>query len=147
MSGFAAFTEADRASLAQLWGLCDLSRPWNPAGADIDAALAHPGADILVAHAGTRVIASVLVGYDGHRGWLYYVAVHPDHRGQGLGQAAVRAGEDWLRARAVVKVQLMVRETNARVMGFYQALDYEDAHVRVLAKWLVPDRDAAYRAR
>ena len=147
MTSFVPYRSEDRASLIALWTVCDLSRPWNPAGADIDAVLAHDAAEILVTHdAQTTVIGSVVAGHDGHRGWLYYVATHPDHRGRGIGRAAIAAAEGWLKARGVVKVQLMVRETNAAVTGFYESLGYEDAHVRVLGKWLDPERDAAYRA-
>ena len=145
MSRFAPFVASDRAGLAALWKACDLSRPWNPAWADIDAIAAHDAAEILVARDEDSVIASVAAGYDGHRGWLYYVAVEPSRRGRGLGREAVAAGEDWLHARGAVKVQLMVRETNDSVLGFYGAQGYEDSHVRVLAKWLDPERDQLYR--
>jgi ribosomal protein S18 acetylase RimI-like enzyme len=77
-----------------------------------------------------------MVGHDGHRGWLYYVASAPDHRGQGTGRTMVEAGEQWLRDRNVPKVQLMIRGTNATVVPFYERLGYEDAPRILMSKWL-----------
>jgi ribosomal protein S18 acetylase RimI-like enzyme len=83
-----------------------------------------------------RIWGSVMVGHDGHRGWLYYVASAPDHRGQGTGRTMVEAGEQWLRDRNVPKVQLMIRGTNATVVPFYERLGYEDAPRILMSKWL-----------
>ena len=77
-----------------------------------------------------------MVGHDGHRGWVYYLAVAESHRGTGLGRRLMLAAEDWLRDRGVVKLQLMVRSANAGVLDFYDRLGYEDADVQVRAKWL-----------
>ncbi len=79
-----------------------------------------------------------MVGHDGHRGWLYYVATHPAARGRGLGRRMVEAGEKWLRDHNVVKVQLLVRETNTAVVGFYDRLGYEVAPRVLMTKWLKP---------
>lgn len=127
-----------------LWQRCGSTRPWNPPEQDIAELRAHDGAELLVAMQGDRAIASVAVGYDGHRGWVYYVASDPDRRGQGLGRAAMKAAEDWLIARGVHKLQLLVRESNAQVLGFYAALGYEDGHCRLMQKWLDPERDRLY---
>ncbi len=83
-----------------------------------------------------RVDGSVMVGHDGHRGWLYYVAVAPGDRRLGIGRAVVDAGEDWLRVRGVTKDQLMVRDTDAAVVPFYEGLGYEDAPRIIISKWL-----------
>jgi ribosomal protein S18 acetylase RimI-like enzyme len=133
---------ADDAATIALWDRCGLLRPWNPPEADITALRAHPTADILVAKDESGVIASVAVGYDGHRGWVYYVATDPTLQGKGLGRAAMQAAEDWLIARDIPKIQLMVRESNAAVIGFYHQLGYEDSGVRVMQKWLSPERAA-----
>jgi ribosomal protein S18 acetylase RimI-like enzyme len=77
-----------------------------------------------------------MVGHDGHRGWVYYVAVREDARGLGYGTTIMRAAEDWLRQRGVPKVQLMVRGDNAGAAGFYEALGYEPNDVRVLSRRL-----------
>jgi ribosomal protein S18 acetylase RimI-like enzyme len=81
----------------------------------------------------------VMVGHDGHRGWLYYVASDPQSRGAGFGRQIVEAGENWLRQRGVAKVQLLVRETNTQVVAFYEHLGFEVAPRTVLAKWLRND--------
>ena len=82
---------------------------------------------------GGIVRATAMVGHDGHRGMLYYVAVDPALQGQGHGRAAVRAAEDWLERRGVWKVNLMVRAENEKVRGFYQALGYEVNQVLCMA--------------
>ncbi len=73
---------------------------------------------------GGAVIGTTLAGYDGHRGWLYSVAVHPTHRGQGLGAALIRHAEQALAARGCMKVNLQIVESNAAVAGFYAGLGY-----------------------
>jgi hypothetical protein len=78
----------------------------------------------------------VLVGHDGHRGWVYYVSVDPDHRNKGYGRAIMQAAEDWLRARGILKLQLMVRGDNAKVNAFYQSIGYYDQQRTTFAKWL-----------
>jgi hypothetical protein len=77
-----------------------------------------------------------MVGHDGHRGWVYYVAVDPDWRGQGLGRAIMNAAEDWLRAAGIAKLQLLVRRENAKASAFYETIGYDEAPVTVFAKWL-----------
>ncbi|WP_374468693.1 GNAT family N-acetyltransferase, partial [Ferrovibrio sp.] len=71
-----------------------------------------------------KIVASVMTGHDGHRGWLYYLAVEPSIQKSGFGRTMVTAAEDWLRARGVPKVMLMVRPENERVRAFYDALGY-----------------------
>ena len=141
-SAFIPLPGGREATLAALWEAVDLSRPWNPALDDIARLRAHPEAEILVALDGETAIASAAVGHDGHRGWVYYVAVAPGRQGEGLGRAAMHAAEAWLRSRGVLKMQLMVRESNAAVLGFYDALGLRDDGVRVLSKWLDPERAA-----
>ena len=133
------------AAAIALWERCGSLRPWNPPAADIAAFRAHPAAELLVAFEGDRAVASVAVGHDGHRGWVYYVASDPARRGRGLGRAAMAAAETWLSARGVAKLQLLVREANAGVLGFYEALGYEDGACRLMQKWLDPGRDRLYR--
>ncbi len=77
-----------------------------------------------------------MVGHDGHRGWLYYLAVDPDHQREGLGRLMTQIAEDWLRDRGVAKVMLMVRPENEAVRAFYQANGYDEQPRIVLAKWL-----------
>jgi GNAT superfamily N-acetyltransferase len=77
-----------------------------------------------------------MVGHDGHRGWLYYVAVAPDLRGLGCGRAIVAAAEDWLRVRGIPKAQLMIRDTNTGVRDFYAGLGWNEAPRIVMERWL-----------
>jgi ribosomal protein S18 acetylase RimI-like enzyme len=77
-----------------------------------------------------------MVGHDGHRGWMYYVAVDPGMRRQGVGRALVQAGEEWLRERGVPKVHLMVRETNNAVVEFYARIGYDPMPRYNMQKWL-----------
>lgn len=117
-------TDADTEALAALWERAGLTRPWNDPHADIALARRGPHSTILVARDGGRILGSAMVGHDGHRGWVYYLAVEPDLQGRGLGRALLRAVEDWLRARAVPKLMLLVRPDNEKVRGFYAAEGY-----------------------
>ncbi|WP_374304395.1 GNAT family acetyltransferase [Ferrovibrio sp.] len=118
------FAAADRAALIALWQACNLTRPWNDPDSDIDFCMSKPESTILVGESGGKIVASVMTGHDGHRGWLYYLAVEPSIQKSGFGRAMVTAAEDWLRARGVPKVMLMVRPENERVRAFYDALGY-----------------------
>ena len=118
------FQETDRASVIALWQACGLTRPWNDPGSDIDFCLGSQEATLLVAEADGVVIGSAMVGHDGHRGWVYYLAAAPAQQRGGLGRALMQAAEDWARARGVPKLMLMVRPENERVRAFYEALGY-----------------------
>lgn len=131
------FSEGRRADLIELWHRCELTRPWNNPGADIDRALANPTSAILLAVAGNATVGSVMCGYDGHRGWAYYLAASPELRGAGIGKTLMEAAENWLLERGCPKIELMVRETNTATLGFYYSLGYERQPVEVLARWLV----------
>ena len=129
-------TDADVEPVVVLWQRCGLTRPWNDPAADI--ALARRGANstILVGRAANQIVASALVGHDGHRGWVYYVAVDPDHQGKDFGRAIMAAAEDWLRAQGLEKIMLMVRADNSKVRAFYDRLGYETQERVIYAKWL-----------
>lgn len=126
----------DRDAVVATWEAAGLTRPWNDPVADFDRACAGATSNVLVGIEDGALIATAMAGDDGHRGWVYYVAVREDARGRGLGREMMAAAEAWLRGRGVVKVQLMVRDTNEAVLGFYEALGYETTPVRVLGRWL-----------
>jgi len=130
-------TDDDEPKIVALWRECGLVTSYNDPVSDFRFAKGGPSSDVLVGldDAG-ELRASVMVGHDGHRGWLYYVASSPDVRGLGFGRDIVRAGEEWLRLRGIAKVQLMVRETNTKVVGFYERLGFETAPRVVMSKWL-----------
>ena len=141
-------TTADRDAVIALWEATALTRPWNDPVADFDRAIAGPSSAILVGEEQSGgPIATALVGHDGHRGWVYYLAVRPDRQGEGQGVALMRACEAWLVERDIPKILLMVRDTNERVLGFYEALGYEPQAVRVLGRWLGRDVDLTWRPR
>jgi ribosomal protein S18 acetylase RimI-like enzyme len=128
---------ADREAAISLWGEAGLTRPWNEPVRDFDRALFGPTSSVLGAFEAGELAATVMVGHDGHRGWVYYLAVQPEHRRRGLGRRMMYEAESWLRARGVVKLNLMVRNGNEEGLGFYHRLGYEAAEVMVLARWLV----------
>ena len=128
--------DGDITDVIALWQRCGLTRPWNDPAADIALARKGPNAAMLVGRDGRGIAASVLVGHDGHRGWVYYVAVDPDDRHKGYGRVIMDAAEDWLRVRGIEKLQLMVRPDNSQVQAFYQSLGYFEQERIVYAKWL-----------
>ncbi len=96
-----------------------------------------PSSALFVGTVDDAVCASIMAGSDGHRGWLYYLAVTPDFRGFGFGRAMVRHAESWLSARGVRKVHLMIRKTNLDVRDFYRHLGYGENPCPVMQRWLV----------
>jgi ribosomal protein S18 acetylase RimI-like enzyme len=132
----AAIEDADIADVIALWQRCGLTRPWNDPAADIALARKGENATMLVGRDDSGIVASVLVGHDGHRGWVYYVAVDPDCRHKGYGRVIMDAAEDWLRMRGIEKLQLMVRPDNSQVQAFYQSLGYFEQKRVIYAKWL-----------
>jgi len=131
-----AIEDGDVAEVIALWQRCGLTRPWNDPAADIALARKGPNATVLVGRDGSSLVASVLVGHDGHRGWVYYVAVDPECRHKGYGRVIMTSAEDWLRGRGLEKLQLMVRGDNTEVQAFYQSLGYLEQDRVVFAKWL-----------
>ena len=130
----------DRVAVIALWQACGLTRPWNDPDADFYRAVEWTGSAILVLREDDRISASVMVGFDGHRGWVYYLAVAPTERRRGLGRQMMAAAEDWLRGRGAPKIQLMVREGNDEAAAFYEALGLERQDVGTLGRFF--DRPA-----
>ncbi|MHB1173276.1 MAG: GNAT family acetyltransferase [Lacisediminihabitans sp.] len=133
---FRDLASVDVEAAVSIWQEAGLTRPWNPPELDLRRALEGPTSTVLGGFDGERLVGTAMVGHDGHRGWVYYLAVAEDQRGSGLGRQLMLAAERWLRERGAVKVQLMVRSTNEAVLGFYDHLGYEDAEVQVRSKWL-----------
>jgi ribosomal protein S18 acetylase RimI-like enzyme len=132
----APIDDGDVAAVIALWQRCGLTRPWNDPAADIALARKGTNAEVLVGRDNGAIAASAMVGHDGHRGWVYYVAVDPDHRQKGFGRAVMDAAEDWLRARGIAKLQLMVRPDNSKVQAFYESIGYDEQERIIYAKWL-----------
>ena len=131
-----AATLSDEQGAVDLWRCCGLVTSYNDPGADFRFAVANACSDVLVgADPDGLIRASAMVGHDGHRGWLYYVACHADVRGRGFARMLVAAGEEWLRQRGIRKVQLLVRETNTAVVSLYEHLGFETTPRIVMSKW------------
>ncbi len=129
-------TDADVPAIISLWQRCGLTRPWNDPTSDIDFARKTPTSEILVGRADGAIVAATMVGHDGHRGWIYYLGVDPDHQRKDYGRAIMSAAEDWLRRRGIEKVMLMVRSDNTKVQAFYDSLGYSVQDRVVYARWL-----------
>lgn len=128
--------DGEEKAVAALWRTCGLVRPWNDPLRDIASARANASSEILVAvTAGGGVAGSVMAGYEGHRGWVYYVAVAPQHRSQGLGAKLMRHAEAWLARAGAPKVMLMIREENEAVRRFYEGLGYGVEKRTVMSRW------------
>lgn len=123
-------------AVVALWRKCGLTVSYNDPEADIALARANPSSDILLGEAQGRIVATVLVGSDGHRGWMYYVAVDPDIQGGGHGRTMVEAAENWLRQRGINKAMLLVRPTNTKVKAFYEKLGYAEEDRSLLTRWM-----------
>lgn len=132
----APIVDADVADVVALWQACHLTRPWNDPAADIALARKGSNAAVLVGRDGAAIVATVLVGHDGHRGWVYYLAVDQARRGKGYGRVMMDAAERWLRGHGIEKLQLLVRADNSRVKSFYQSLGYSEQERIIFAKWL-----------
>ena len=113
-----------RDAAVALWEEAGLTRPWNDPHADLALALRGPASTVLAALDGSRLVGTAMLGHDGHRGWVYYLAVATDARRRGVGRALMTACEDWLRERDVPALNLMVRSENTEALGFYDRLGY-----------------------
>ncbi len=132
----APISDDDISAVVALWQDCGLTRPWNDPAADIALARRGDNSAVLIGRAGEAIVATAMVGHEGHRGWVYYVAVDPAYRQQGFGRAIMDAAEHWLRQRDILKMQLLVRSENSKVQAFYETLGYGVQERIVYAKWL-----------
>lgn len=130
------YRDIDRDAVVALWEVCGLVRPWNDAASDIARAMQTREATLMVGIKQDELIGSVMVGHDGHRGWIYYLAVHPERQGHGHGREMMAEAELWLVSRGVPKIQLMVRTGNETARQFYETLGYASQDVTVFGKWL-----------
>jgi ribosomal protein S18 acetylase RimI-like enzyme len=138
MADIAPLTESEIPAAAALWAAVGLTRPWNDPIADARRALAGPASTILAVHRDGVLIGTVMTGHDGHRGWVYYLAVATAAQRQGVARRLMAAAEAWCAAAGVARLNLMVRAGNAPVLGFYDRLGYRQSDVIVLQKDLPP---------
>jgi ribosomal protein S18 acetylase RimI-like enzyme len=133
------FEPADEEAVIALWERCGLTRPWNDPHKDIHRKLAVGPELFLVGVIAGTVVATVMAGYEGHRGAINYLGVDPTYRRQGLGRALMAEAERRLLAAGCPKINLMVRTTNQEVIAFYRALGYGIEEVYCLGKRLEHD--------
>lgn len=133
------FHAADEAAVVRLWRACGLTRPWNDPHQDIARKLSVQPELFLVGEADGALVAAVMAGYDGHRGWVNYLAVAPEHRRRGYASALMREVERGLLRYGCPKINLLVRGDNAAVVDFYAGLGFGRDDVISLGKRLIPD--------
>ncbi len=129
----------DKDAVIQLWKKCNLVVAWNDPEKDIQRKIAIAPQLFLVGQIEQKIIATVMGGYEGHRGWIHYLAVDPNHQGHGHGKAIMQAIEKKLLEQGCPKINLQVRASNTEVIDFYQSLGYKQDEVISLGKRLIPD--------
>lgn len=139
MTTIRVFEERDRSAVIDLWQRCGLTRPWNDPGHDIDRKLTVQPELFVVGEVAGVLVGSVMAGYDGHRGWMNYLAVDPLHSGRGYGRALVAHVEGALQALGCPKVNLQVRTGNAGILAFYASLGYVTDDAVSMGKRLIED--------
>lgn len=141
MTSFAirTFRPEDKAAVVDLWNACGLIVSYNHPERDIERKLAFQPELFFVGEIGGRIVASCMAGYEGHRGWINYLAVAPSHRRRGFGAALMTEAEKRLRAVGCPKICLQVRRANPSVIRFYEAIGFLEDDVIGLGKRLEPD--------
>jgi len=134
-----AFDAADTDAVVQLWTDCGLVRPWNNPHRDIQRKVKEQPELFLVGEADGHVIATGMIGYDGHRGWVNYLAVTPTRQGAGLGRLLMAHAEELLTERGCPKLNLQIRAGNTAVIEFYRSLGYVEDEAISMGKRLIPD--------
>jgi len=134
-----AFSRSDESAVVALWEQCQLTRPWNDPHKDIARKLTVQRELFLVGVEKDSIVATVMAGYEGHRGWVNYLAVAPAFRGRGAGRALMARVEQLLMDRGCPKISLLIRAENSDVADFYRHLGYTQDHVVALGKRLIHD--------
>lgn len=140
MKAIRTFQPADTAAVISLWQTCELTRPWNNPELDIQRKLSlSDDLFLVVEDIDGAIVGSIMGGYEGHRGWINYLAVDPDRQKQGLGRDLMNAIESRLLAKGCPKVNLQVRTGNDAVIAFYEAIGYSNDECVSFGKRLIPD--------
>ena len=134
------FQSDDEEAVVELWTNCGLVVPWNNPHYDVAHKVKVQADMFLVAFLNERLVATFMTGYDCHPGWIYYLAVHRDHQGRGIGKSMMDEAEDRLRAAGCSKINLQVRSTNTKVIGFYKNIGFKEDDVVSLGKRLGSDQ-------
>ena len=134
------YAAGDEDAVVELWQRCALVRPWNDPRKDIERKLTTQAELFLVGQLDDAIVATIMAGYDGHRGWVNYLAVAPAQRKKGYGRLLMRLVEDRLLARGCPKLNIQVRAENRDALQFYGKLGYVADHAVGLGKRLIPDQ-------
>ena len=133
------FVEADTDAVIDLWNLADLTHPNNDSSLDIKRKMNDSPWGFLVAMDGKTIIGSIMVGYDGHRGWINYLACHPNHRRRGVAKSLMNEAKKLLIERGCPKINLQVRSGNESAVKFYESIGYLDDNVTSFGLRLNPN--------
>ena len=136
------YLEADEQAVVNLWQVCELTRPWNNPQRDIARKLEVQRELFLVGEIDGRIVASVMAGYDGHRGWINYLAVHPDFQRRRVASELMEAAQAVLLELGCPKINLQVRLSNESAVGFYKSIGYAQDEVVSFGKRIIPDTAA-----
>jgi ribosomal protein S18 acetylase RimI-like enzyme len=136
------FEEKFREGVVDLWKACGLTRPWNDPERDIDRISSHQTGKLFLLLNQGKLVGSVMTGYDGHRGSVYYLSVHPGVQKNGLGKILMEHCEDYLRSLGCPKLNLSIRTSNLPVIGFYDRLGYQQDDVAIMSRRLIVDPDS-----
>ena len=133
------FEDKHRTQVIDLWEKCNLIKSWNDPNKDIDRKLKVNDNLFLIVEFNKVIIGSAMIGYDGHRGSLYYLAVDPKHQRKGVGKMLMKEIEKRLIEVGCPKINIFIRNSNIEVKEFYQSIDYEEQDCLVYGKRLIPD--------
>ena len=136
-----SYRKSEKEDVIQLWEKCKLVVPWNDPQSDIERKLSVQSELFLIGIAQDNIIATAMVGYEGHRGWVNYLAVEPKYRRQGFGKQMMDEAEHRLLKLGCPKLQVQVRTTNSGVIEFYKKLGYRINDVVNIGKRLIPDNN------
>ncbi|MBD3165686.1 GNAT family acetyltransferase [bacterium] len=134
-----SYRSDDEQAVIDLWFRCDLVVPWNNPRLDIQRKLQVDPELLLVGLEGNTLVATVMGGYEGHRGWINYLAVDPRRRRCGYGRLMMDEIESRLAARGCPKINLQVRANNRDVVAFYEAIGYKVEELVDMGKFLSHD--------
>ena len=133
------FEDKHRTQVIDLWEKCNLIKSWNDPNKDIDRKLKVNDNLFLIVEFNKVIIGSAMIGYDGHRGSLYYLAVDPKHQRKGVGKMLMKEIEKRLIEVGCPKINIFIRNSNIEVKEFYQSIDYEEQDCLIYGKRLIPD--------
>jgi ribosomal protein S18 acetylase RimI-like enzyme len=134
------FRMDDEAAVVALWEQCGLTRPWNDPHKDVSRKLEMQPELFLVGEEDAAIVATIMAGYEGHRGWINYLAVAPAYRGRGFARALIGRVEEVLLGMGCPKISLLIRSSNPEVMAFYRHIGYAEDDVVTFGKRLIHDR-------